>query len=65
MKSWKLRTTTSASCGTSFVDEVHATAGGAGDRALDVFDDVDEVFEIPGLAVDTASRPKRSEEMRR
>ncbi|WP_455908652.1 hypothetical protein [Streptomyces lydicus] len=50
MKSWKIRTTTSASCGTSFVDEVHATAGGAGDRALDVFDDVDEVFEIPGLA---------------
>nr|WP_237323445.1 hypothetical protein [Streptomyces sp. MOE7] len=32
------------------VDEVHAAAGGAGDRALDVFDDVDEVFEIPGLA---------------
>nr|WP_245654396.1 hypothetical protein [Streptomyces violens] len=32
------------------VDQVHAAAGGAGDRPLDVLDDVDEVFEVAGLA---------------
>ncbi|GGN47305.1 hypothetical protein GCM10012285_32900 [Streptomyces kronopolitis] len=32
------------------VDVVHAAAGCAGDRPLVVLDDVDEIFEIPGLA---------------
>jgi hypothetical protein len=31
------------------VDEVHAAAGGTDHRALDVLDDVDEVFQIPRL----------------
>ncbi|MEU6328560.1 hypothetical protein ABZ851_14985 [Streptomyces sp. NPDC047049] len=35
------------------VDEVHAAAGSAGDRPLDVLDDVGEIFEILRLAVDT------------